>query len=348
MSLRLKFLALLGTIICIGNSVHGVLFDQAKTSWIFSRQADTWLSKVKSYSTFVVAKEANSTDISELFASYEVADNETIKKYFGDTADFVYEYFLNGYGLDIKKLRYLSLDNNSTNTTFFWPDDANKWAQVSFVKSEEVTNPNFTITTFNSPDYLKSVQEVSVRFEVLESDKFIWGGQYLCNELVQSQLSNETPRSPIIPSPHTNLNLYAKQGQQLWYGYLLSTMNNETSIIGTFASSAPENVNTVLKQYIFSRSFAFQTPFLKKQKYPELGQYDSITSLVAISDIRDKNTYLKTGILSSPARPGLLIPSYKTGSNDAYPSPVTPYNYKNPLGPVFTPSKKCYDFLYTI
>ncbi|EAK89601.1 hypothetical protein [Cryptosporidium parvum Iowa II] len=383
---------LLGVILLIG-IVHALIFDQAKVEWIFSRQADAWLTNLRSYTTIYEYSQIDGTpDQSKLFSNYKTASNESMTL-FEENVDHLFDYFFYGFGVEIvefatqsnttvdendfkfkrinrkkimDKLRQKTLPRNNIRslkeenqdenngsktlpTSFYWPNETEKWAKISFLESGSITETNFTMSTYrNETGLLTNPKELALVFEVLEDNAFRWGGNYICQELVQEQLSTESNTPSYIPSEPQKANVLAKKGQTLWYGFMVTYPEGKMTSIGSFASPAPETNNEKLLMHIFSRHFAFSEPFIKQGKYPEIGQYDGSMSIISDTGIISTgNTfyYLKTATISSPSNPGLVVPPKFTGSVDKYPSKYDPYDFQDPLGPLFVPGKHCSEFL---
>lgn len=382
-----RFALLLGFLLIFG-FVNTLVFDQAKMEWIFSRQADIWLSKMRSYSTLFEYSPINGDlDVSKLYSNYQLASNESMIL-FEDNIEHLFEYFFYGFGVEIEEFAVQSnvtVDENDLkfkrinrkkimdklkqrtqqkgyvrtlkeeenrkleNKSFFWPNDNEKWAKITFLESGAITETNVTLTTYtNETGLLTKPKEILLVFEVLEDNRFRWGGNYLCEELVQEQLAAEVNTPQFIPNERLRANIFARKGQTLWYGFWVGYPQDRLTTIGTFASPAPEEINEKLFMHIFSRPFAFSEPFIKQGKYPELGQYDGVFSIISDTGLISSGKsfqYLKTATISSPAHPGLIIPPKFVGSADKYPSKHDPYDYQDPLGPLFIPGKHCSDFL---
>ncbi|KAF7458802.1 hypothetical protein HWI79_649 [Cryptosporidium felis] len=382
----------IGTALVLG-IVHALVFDQAKIDWIFSRQADAWLFKVRSYTTIYEYSPIEGTpDISKLYSNYKTASNESMTLFEGNL-EKIFDYFFYGFGIEVvefatpgnntvdesdprvrrisgkrimDRLRQKTFPRNnvrslkeeevqakqsmiSLGNPIYWPNETEKWAKISFLESGSITDTNVTMTTFrNDSGLITNPKEVVLVFEVLEDNAFRWGGNYVCQELVQGQISSESSAPPYIPSETQKADVVAKKGQALWYGFWVSFPNNEMNVIGTFASPGPEFPNQVLLMHTFSRYFAFTEPFLKQGKYAELGQYDGVLSIISNTGIISTGNsfnYLKTATISSPPNPGLVVPPKFTGSSESYPSKSDPYDFQDPLGPLFVPGKQCSDFL---
>lgn len=373
--------------------VHALIFDQAKIDWIFSRQADAWLSKLRSYSTIYEYSEIQGIpDSSKLLSNYKAASNESMS-IFEENIEHLFDYFFYGFGVEIvefasqsnstvdendarfkrisgkkimDKLRQKTLyknnirtlkeenqdENNGSKrleTTFYWPNEAEKWAKISFLESGSIAETNFTMSTYrNETGLLTNPKELVLVFEVLQDNVFRWGGNYICQELVQEQLSAESNPPSYIPNEPLKANVLAKKGQSLWYGFIVTYPNGEMTNFGTFASPRPEVTDEKLLMHLFSRYFAFSEPFSKQGKYAEIGQYDGSLSIVSDTGIISTGNrfyYLKTATISSPSNPGLVVPPKFTGSADKYPSKQDPYDFQDPLGPLFLPGKHCSEFL---
>ncbi|KAK6588664.1 hypothetical protein RS030_3408 [Cryptosporidium xiaoi] len=394
-------LSICSIFILVASLVNSIIFDQTKMDWIFSRQADSWISKVRSYTTLYeyYPISLNSTSInslilgsdsvvSNLYINYKEATSESIN-IFKENADAIFDYFFYGFGVEIKEFSTNSnntIDDNEykhkrinrkkimdklrqktqprsnvrtlkeyniefPNGTFYWPNDVEKWAKISFLESGSLVNTNITMSTYNTNNNIfNNTKEIALVFEVLEDNLFRWGGNYICDELVQEQLSKESATagnfvSTHVPNELQKANLLAKKGQTLWYGYLIGYPDGKLTKIGTFASYIPEKADDRLLMHMFSRPFAFNEPFLKLGKYPDLGQYDAVLSIINTQGENETPFYLKTGTISSPSNPGLVIPPKMTGSYERYPSKHDPYDYQDPLGPLFVPGKHCSEFL---
>ncbi|KAH8738714.1 hypothetical protein FG386_000505 [Cryptosporidium ryanae] len=381
---------------------NSIIFDQAKMDWIFSRQADAWITKVRSYTTFYeyypvnlnstaessLIADSNSA-VSSLYMNYKEASSESIDV-FKEDIDNIFDYFFYGFGVEISefstnsnqtldenehqhrrinrkkimdKLRQRTQSRNNVralkeehdvefpNGTFYWPNDVEKWAKISFLESGSLVNTNVSMSTYKvNNNMFNNTKEITLVFEVLEDNLFRWGGNYICEELVQEQLSKESTIAGSFVSSHVpnelkKANILAKKGQTLWYGYFVGYPNGELTKIGTFASSIPEKADERLLMHMSSRPFAFYEPFLKLGKYPDLGQYDAVISIINTQDSNETPFYLKTGTISSPRNPGLVIPPKMTGNYEGYPSRHDPYDYQDPLGPLFVPGKYCSEFL---
>ncbi|KAJ1606017.1 putative signal peptide-containing protein [Cryptosporidium canis] len=374
--------------------VHALIFDQAKTDWIFSRQADAWLANLRSYSTIYEYSEIEGTpSTSHLFSNYKTASNESMA-IFEENLERLFDYFFYGFGVEVvefatqtnttvdendsklkrinrkkimDRLRQKTQPRNNVRTlkeegqgeseggpgrlesSFYWPNETEKWARIRFIESGAVTETNFTMTTYrNETGLLANPKEVTLVFEVLEDNAFRWGGNYICQELVQEQLSTEATPPSYVPGQTQKANVLARKGQTLWYGFLVTYPEGKMTNIGSFASSAPETTDEMLLMHIFSRYFAFSEPFTKQGKYAEIGHYDGVLSIISDTGIIStgrKFHYLKTATISSPSNPGLVVPPKFTGSVDKYPSKHDPYDFQDPLGPLFVPGKHCSEFL---
>ncbi|OII72822.1 uncharacterized protein cubi_03692 [Cryptosporidium ubiquitum] len=388
-----KLQYLFGIILLLG-IVHSLVFDQAKVDWIFSRQADAWLTNLRSYSTIYEYSQIEGTpDKSKLFSNYKTASNESMVL-FEENVDHLFDYFFYGFGVEIvefatqsnttvdendfkfkrinrkkimdklrqktqfkNNIRSLKEENPDENnnrlnilqTSFYWPNETEKWAKISFLESGSITETNFTMSTYrNETGLLTNPKELVLVFEVLEDNAFRWGGNYVCQELVQEQLSTESNPPSYIPSETQKANVLAKKGQTLWYGFLVTYPEGQMTNIGSFASPGPETTDEKLLMHIFSRYFAFTEPFIKQGKYPEIGKYDGVMSIVSDTGVISTGStfyYLKTATISSPSNPGLVVPPKFTGSADKYPSKHDPYDFQDPLGPLFVPGKHCSEFL---